>query len=1279
MRRPGRLVALLAAAALLVMIMTIGTGTATATAGQTSGENVVLFASDGMRPDLVERYSKLGLMPTMRLLSQTGAVGANGLLQAFPPNTGVGWHTLATGAWPSTHGSMNNTFHRPLETTFASSTSFAATGLLQADTIQQAAERAGKTLVSIEWVASRGLVPAVQGPVVDFRSFFGRRGIMLNYDLPGQPALANSFGVEYQRRDLESATGWTNVPTSFSPARQTFFSHVNAAIADNTWSVYVYDSTDNGSVDYDRALVVNGADGKDGSKAVATLRQGAWVDVKWKLNDGRTAGFYAKAIDFAPDLSKFRIYFTSLQRANATYNALGPTGSAAFEETLNSAFATSTAADFAPLEALIVDEDTYVEQGLMWAGAHFAYLRYILGDEPVATVDGGTIAPLAVDADLVMVGNPVTDEFQHQFMALVTPTDIDGAPNPYFDDVQNDDVPDGRVDAREGYIRAAYHEADETLTLVRELVGSNPSTFVSSDHGFAPQWYAVNAPKVLTDAGLQENEQKSAAGFIQNCRPAATGTTSVKACWAGGTAQLYVNLVGRVGTTATTPGAVTEANYETVRTQIVNAFQSLTDPANPGKQVVLKIMKKEELGDVDGTNALNPNRSPDVTVVLRPPYQFDAATPGLRIAFSQFFGQHGYLPNLVNLPRNVNMHATFIAGGQEIQNVTAPVPGVRAIDVAPTVASLLGIDAPLNSEGRVLDEIVKHPDKHDLDDPLRVRMLAFNDFHGHLEAGTPGTIQSGTTGTAALATAAGGAEYFATYMKLLGSGRPDTIQTSSGDLIGASPLLSGIFHDEPTIDFMNLIGLDVNGVGNHEFDEGKAELLRMQNGGCLPDPPPGENDTSCPDGVVFAGSLFQFLAANVIDKSTNNPLLPPYEIKTVGREKIAFIGETLEGTPTIVTPTGVAGLDFLDEAVTANMLVPILKGQGVEAIVLLLHQGGTQVPPPAAQGGFANVNACQGFTGADLVDVVSRLDAEIDVVVSAHTHQPYICRFNGGVVTSDPTGRLVTSAASFGRVISEITLKIDRESGDVESSAAQNHIIGHDVGKDPATTSLLARYKTFADPIANTVIGEITGDIRSSRDTPSGQNAAGEQPMGDVIADAMLAATEAEDFGAARFALMNAGGVRAGLLFDQISGGEQPGEVTYGEAFTVQPFGNSLVVKTCTGQQIYDVLEQQFNNPAPGSNRIMLPSANFTYEWNSTTTPKVVDGSVKIDGVAVDKAASYRVAMNNFVAEGGDGFTVFTQCTQPLGGDVDIDAFARYLGENSPLSPPPLNRIIRVG
>jgi 5'-nucleotidase len=562
----------------------------------------------------------------------------------------------------------------------------------------------------------------------------------------------------------------------------------------------------------------------------------------------------------------------------------------------------------------------------------------------------------------------------------------------------------------------------------------------------------------------------------------------------------------------------------------------------------------------------------------------------------------------------------------------------------------------------------------------RVQPLPFNDFHGHLEAGTPGTINDPVTGAAV---AAGGAEYFATHLKTLGSEKTDTYVVSAGDLIGASPLASGLMHDEPTIDVMNYVGLDTIGVGNHEFDEGKAELLRMQygntsggggtNGGTayVPARPDGCHPVDgCQDGTPFYGSVFQYLAANVTDTSTGNPLLPAYRIvNTSEGERVAFIGETLQGTPLIVTPTGVAGLEFLDEADTVNGLVAKLKQRQVSTIVLLLHEGGQQNAPFSR--GFVDVNKCENFTGPDLLDIVNRLDPAVDVVVSAHTHQPYVCRFNG---------RLVTSAASFGRLITSIDLTIDRRGGKMVDATAENHVVTQTVAKDPGVTSILTEYKKISDPIGNAVIGSITADIYSARGTVNGTNRAGEQPMGDVIADAMYDAAKPADFGGAVAAFMNVGGVRASLLYSQISGGEQPGEVTYAEAFAVQPFGNTLVVKTCTGQQLYDVLEQQFENPAAGAQRVMAVS-QVTYSYTRVVPPgtkRVLDGSLKIGGVVVNKSAGYRVVMNNFIADGGDGFSVFKTCTSPLGGEVDIDAFARYLKAKSPLAPPALDRITRL-
>jgi len=536
-----------------------------------------------------------------------------------------------------------------------------------------------------------------------------------------------------------------------------------------------------------------------------------------------------------------------------------------------------------------------------------------------------------------------------------------------------------------------------------------------------------------------------------------------------------------------------------------------------------------------------------------------------------------------------------------------------------------------------------------------VQLLAINDFHGNLQppSGSSGRIAVGPGGATVNA---GGVEYLATWIKSLRTTNPNTITIGAGDLIGASPLISGLFHDEPTIESMNALGLDVTGVGNHEFDEGIAELLRMQFGnqlggnGCHP-------VDGCQDGTPFGGSLFQYLAANVFYEHTNNTIFPPYEIHKIGNAKIAFIGLTLEGTPLIVTPAGVAGLEFRPEIPTINDLVAKLRAQqGVRSFVVLVHQGGFQNAPFPL--GYQDSDRCDNFRG-DIVPIVNGLSNDVDVVVSAHTHQPYICRING---------KLVTSASSFGRLITDIDLHIDHQTKDIVSATAHNVIVTRDVAKDEDQTAIINKYDALSGPIANRVVGSQTADILRVA-TPAGETA-----LGDVIADAQLASTSPVDFGGAVVAFMNPGGIRGDLICSAPCSAATPAPVTYNQLFTVQPFNNVMTVKTMTGDMIYRLLEQQFT----GANGILQVSNGFAYTWSPTQVPHVIDGSVKIDGVAVDKTATYRVAMNNFLAGGGDGFTVFNEGTNPLGGEIDLDAAVNYFMHNSPVSPGPQNRITQI-
>ncbi len=529
---------------------------------------------------------------------------------------------------------------------------------------------------------------------------------------------------------------------------------------------------------------------------------------------------------------------------------------------------------------------------------------------------------------------------------------------------------------------------------------------------------------------------------------------------------------------------------------------------------------------------------------------------------------------------------------------------------------------------------------------VKVQLIAFNDLHGNLEPpqGSSGKI---TLPDMTLVDA-GGVAFLATHVAALRAENPNTIVVSAGDLIGGSPLMSALFHDEPTIEVMNQIGLDYNAVGNHEFDEGSTELLRMQGGGCHP-------IDGCADGTPFPGASFQFLAANVLVATDPvKSLLPSYAIREVEGVKIAFIGMTLEATPEIVTPSGIAGLTFVDEAERANALVPELTALGVQAIVVLIHEGGFQT-------GF--YDECMAASGP-IVEIANKLADEIDVVVSGHTHQPYNCLI---------AGKVVTSAASFGRLVTDIDLEISTVTGDVTAVTAKNVIVTRDAA-DAEVASFVTTYKDLSAPLAGKAIGTITATLE--RYPP--MMVPGLSTMGAVIADAQLAATAIPMLGGAEIAFMNPGGVRADLLYPAAADEPQDGIVTYGEAFTVQPFSNSLVVMDLTGAQIETLLEQQWvmgKDP-----KILQVSEGFTYT-HSLSAPvgaKVDPATIKLGGVPVVADQTYRVTVNSFLASGGDGFTVLAEGTDRLGGANDLDALADYFADNSPISPPALDRITSV-
>lgn len=1228
-----------------MLISPVGALAATeqAISGAALANRVVMFSSDGMRPDLMEQYAAQGYMPTYAALMAAGARGDNGMVQAFPPNTGVGWYTMMTGAYPGEHGSTNNTFFRSGDT-FSNRTSFSATGIIQADTLAAAAERAGKKVAQVDWVG--GLNSNITGPTVDFASFYSNRGVLVGTADPSEQAGAAAFGTVYQVNGWTDASGWTNVPVGdpASPPKEiaggwtipTSFAPQNPA---RTYNVYAYDSKVDGVAAYDHVVV--STIGKDGSPATALdLAVGDFKGIKVTLigsRAGQLAGHYIKLISLAADLSNFKLYATSIARATAkcgtaACNALPHlTGEDPLEAYIANNLLPWAAADFAPEEGGVIDEDTYIQQGRDLEAAYGdAVLNYILG----------TLQP---DTDVAFVGYPFTDEVSHQFMALVTPTDIDGNPNPCYDvnPKFNDTVctgagTAGRVTDREEYIRSAYHEADAKLALARALMGGNPTTFAASDHGFAPQWWAVNANAVLNAATVGGVSLHASNANASNCGAATTDIA--KACWAGGTIQIYINSARLKSSTNPTFPV-----YEDVRTAIINAFQNLTDPANPGATVVARVMRKEELRNVDGSDSLHPNRSGDVVVVLRPPYQSDAGTNGQVIALSHFFGQHGYLPELVDIAHNVNMHGTFVAAGPGIRHQDTPVAGIRAVDLAPTLAFLLNVPGPQNARGRIMVDLTNKQGQY-----KEVTILDISDYHGQLVPLAEAADSLGPTFTI------GGSAFLKTWFDLYRSEAPGgSLTVAAGDSVGATPPISSFFGDTPTIELMNAMGIGADGLGNHNFDKGSAYLR----------------------STLIPLANYPFLSANVVDANGKTPAeWKPSQVfdTTFDGVKVGIVGFTNDDAPTLVSPTAFDPFHVANSLAAVNAEAAKLKAKKINVIVAIGHLGATSGTLTSPVGPLI-----------DLADNVTNVDA----VIGDHT--------DFQVLATRPNGVLVTENRSKGIRFTRLRLLIDTNTKKVVYKTADFHK-PWDIGMtaDPGIQARIDQLNAQLAPILSIVIGNSTRFIPRADacftnipNDPSAQGRRCESLEGNVTTDAMRTTYNTD------FAITNSGGLRADLTCpttDNVSDfcpayTPPPYPISRGQVLTVLPFGNVVVTLQVNGAELKSMLERGVSAmPAPDGRFPQVSGLCFTYDITLPAGSRVTgavrqapDGSCTGAPVDLTSATTYNIATNDFTAGGGDGYPVFTPRVTTR--NIMDQVLADYITAQGTISPSIQGRIVCTG
>lgn len=1252
-----RSLALLVATSLLLSLLTLSRPPAVEAVPE-AGASAIFFAADGLRQDLVERYvtDDAADFGEFADLLATGVDSDTGMISQAPPNTGAGWNSMATGDWVGEHGTTNNTFHRT-GTNFAFGTSAFAPGLIQSETAAQAWNKAGKKVAAIEWPAAR--TAPIDGPVVDFRNFRSGRGVTTNYlqEAPlDDAAFIRAFSLQFDsnldhpnlpnsgqykpdqaysgRRDAR-AMGWKSLPESDVKPRAVRMRVLDFGTDKYGLNVLLYGEP-GGTVGYDRAIFDTNTNLDDG--IVADLGVGEWAEIKVTMStgdflNGKTGGFLFKLEHLATDdqgFPVFRLFHTSVTRAIAVWNDWPGeddfTGS--FEDYVAATFPVSTAADFAVLEAGIVSEETYVEQGLYWETGHFPIIDYIVE---------------TYDPDIVFGGYPVTDEFSHQFLGLVTPTVMGGAANPAYDDFDLDGTLDGRLAEREAFIRRAYQGANDTLGHIRAALAAqerpDPVVFTGSDHGFAPQFLAISAGKVLHDLGLQPGGEQTS-----NCRPVAA-TDNAKACWAGGALQVYLRLAGR-DAPSSDASAVQPSDYEAVRSAIMNEFAAMTD-ADWGFDPIASVYTKEEtryLADgVGGTiNMLHPTRTGDVVVFAKPPYQFDAATPGELIAPSHFFGQHGFEPSLQDLDANVNMRAAFMAAGPGIRpGVT--VEDVRAIDLAPSLAFALGLPAPANASGQVRYDLFEGSFSE-------VTLLNLSDFHGQLEP------LSERPGSGETSSPIGGIAYLDTLWDEAAAEAPgDTFRFAGGDSVGATPPLSGFFEDAPTIDAMNFAGFDADGIGNHNFDAGIARLEAQA-----------------------AAADFPYVTANVFLRDAEGEPTDerpdwavPYLVRELSGVDVAFIGFTNTDVPTLVNPTFVEDLYFAPPADIISGLAADLRADGVDAVVAFGHMGASPCADAYGRG-------CSG----PLLDLAGQLSG-VDVLAGDHTG----VQVNMTTTDADGSPILVTENRSKGARFSEIKLTFDGDETLVYATARWHRPWTAGVTPNPDIAAMIAELKAELSPILDEEIGTSTVPIPRADPCGNPEGRSCESLEGNLVSDVLV------DTYGVDFAFQNAGGLRADLTCPAADQAEDTSGrpckdvadnliVYRGQALAMLPFGNAAVTLTVNGTELKAILENGVSDIG-GGRFIQVSGLRFAYDASLPAGSRVTgawafDGTTVGDAISFAPEASYSVAMNDFMAVGGDGYPNFTGRYDTRNSLLD-DVIAFIEGSVGPISPAIQNRHIGDG